>query len=362
MESDASARRPKGAVVFFLAVLGVAVASFAYLLWDFTTDLVLGFLIAGACRPYYERLHARLGGRETLAAALTTAAVTVLVAVPTVMFIASLSRQAATAYEAVRQSLAIDSVQDALHGHGWVGKQAARIAQLMGVEYHPDKLRDAATQALGTVAAFLTAQLNLVIANVLSAIYHFMLMLVVVFFGLMDGPTIKRRVFELSPLPDEEEELIVRKFKDVGGAIFIGNGVSSALQGLLGAIAMWAVGLPSPLFWGVVMAIFAFLPLIGVAAVTVPAAGYLLLIDRAPSAIVFFACCTFSSMFIENVVKPKMMGDRMEMHSMLIFFALLGGISAFGITGLLYGPLVATFFLTVVDLYHRAYRERVLST
>jgi predicted PurR-regulated permease PerM len=200
-----------------------------------------------------------------------------------------------------------------------------------------------------------------VIANVLSAIYHFMLMLVVVFFGLMDGPTIKRRVFELSPLPDEEEELIVRKFKDVGGAIFIGNGVSSALQGCLGAIAMWAVGLPSPLFWGVVMAIFAFLPLIGVAAVTVPAAGYLVLIDRAPSAVVFFAFCTLSSMFIENVVKPKMMGDRMEMHSMLIFFALLGGISAFGITGLLYGPLVATFFLTVVDLYHRAYRERVLS-
>src|SRR5689334_2512315 len=135
MESDASARRPRGAVVFFLAVLGVAIASFAYLLWDFTTDLVLGFLIAGACRPYYQRLVPRLGGREALAAALTTAAVTVLVAVPTVMFIASLSRQAATAYSAVREALALESVQDALHGQGWVGKQAMRIADLLGVEY-----------------------------------------------------------------------------------------------------------------------------------------------------------------------------------------------------------------------------------
>jgi predicted PurR-regulated permease PerM len=361
MESDASTRRPKGAVVFFLAVLALAIASFGYLLWDFTTDLVIGFLIAGACRPYYERLLPRLGGRQTLAAALTTAAVTVLVVLPTIMFIASLSKQAATAYTAIREALALEGVQESLHGQGWVGTQAARIAKLMGVEYHPEKLRQAAAEGAGTIAAFLTAQLNSVIANVLSALYHFMLMLVVVFFGLIDGPTIKRRVFELSPLPDEEEELIVRKFKDVGGAIFIGNGMSSALQGFLGTIALWAVGLPSPLFWGVVMAIFAFLPLIGVAAVTVPAAVYLVLIDRVPSAIVFFAFCTLSSMFIENVVKPKMMGDRMEMHSMLIFFALLGGISAFGITGLLYGPLVATFFLTVVDLYHRAYRERVLS-
>jgi predicted PurR-regulated permease PerM len=303
----------------------------------------------------------KLGGRETLAAALTTAAVTVLVVLPTIMFIASLSRQAGTAYTAIREALALEGVQDAIHGEGWVGKQAGRIADLMGMDYQPDKLRDAAAQGAGAIAGYLTAQLNSVIANVLSALYHFMLMLVVVFFGLIDGPTIKRRVFELSPLPDEEEELIVRKFKDVGGAIFIGNGVSSALQGFLGALVMWAVGVPSPLFWGVVMAIFAFLPLIGTAAVTLPAAVYLILIDRVPSAIMFFAFCTLMSMFIENVVKPKMMGDRMEMHSMLIFFALLGGISAFGITGLLYGPLVATFFLTVVDLYHRAYRERVLS-
>jgi predicted PurR-regulated permease PerM len=362
MESDASARRPKGAVVFFLVVLAAAIASFGYLLWDFVTDLVLGFLIAGACRPYYQRLVTAFKGRATLAAAVTTIAVTVLVAVPTVLFVTSLSRQAATAYSAVSESLSGAAVQDALHGEGWVGKQAARIADLAGVEYSPASLRDTAAKGAGTIAAFLTVQLNSVIANVLSAIYHFMLMLVVVFFGLIDGPTIKRRVFELSPLPDEEEELIVRKFKDVGGAIFIGNGMSSALQGLFGGLALWATGLPSPLFWGVVMSIFAFLPLIGVAAVAVPAALYLAIIGRMPTAIMFFAFCMLQSMFIENVIKPKMMGDRMEMHSMLIFFALLGGISAFGITGLLYGPLVATFFLTVVDLYHRAYRERVLST
>jgi predicted PurR-regulated permease PerM len=361
MDSSAASPRPRGAVVFFLAVLGLALGLFGYLLWDFATDLLLGFLIASAVRERFLWLTNRLGGRENLAAALTTVAVAVLVAVPMVMFLSSLSKQAAAAYEAVRASMGQDAVQYALEPDGWVGSRAVRVSELLGVPYKPEALRESATRAAGGMAAILTTQLNVLITNVISALYHFALMLVVLFFGLIDGPAIKRRVFALSPLPDEEEELIVKKFKDVGSAIFIGNGVSSALQGAFGGVCMALVGLPSPLFWGVMMTIFAFLPLIGVAAVSIPAALYLVLIDRVPSAIAFFAAVTLVSVFIENVLKPKLMGNRMQMHAMLIFFALLGGISCFGIKGLLYGPLVAAFFLTVIDLYERSYRERLLA-
>ena len=63
-------------------------------------------------------------------------------------------------------------------------------------------------------------------------------------------------------------------------------------------------------------------------------------------------------MLIENLLKPRLMGSRMQMHSMLIFFAVLGGIASFGLVGLLYGPLIAAFFLTVIDLYERSYREQ----
>jgi predicted PurR-regulated permease PerM len=362
MESNAATPRPRGAVVFFLAVLGVAVGLFGYLLWDFATDLLLGFLIASAVRHRFLWLTEKLGGRPALAAALTSVAVAVLVAVPAIMFLTSLSKQAAVAYEAVRASMGLEAVQHALEPDGWVGRRAESITALLGLPYHPASLRDAATQGAGSVATYFAGQLNVLIANMISALYHFALMLVVLFFGLIDGPAIKRRVFTLSPLPDEEEELIVKKFKDVGAAIFIGNGVSSALQGTFGGVAMALAGLPSPLFWGVMMTIFAFLPLIGVAAVSIPATLYLVLIDRVPSAIVFFTAITLVSAFVENVVKPKLMGNRMQMHGMLIFFALLGGISCFGIAGLLYGPLVAAFFLTVIDLYERSYRERLLAS
>lgn len=361
-EVPASSRHSRGTLAFFALVFVFALYWFGYLLWDFVTDMVLGFLIAGGCRPYYLRLAARLGGRNRLAGALVTVIIAVFIALPTVWLLTSLSRQAAGAYETVRTALSENTVQEALRGEGWVGRNAQQICALVGIEYTPEAFRESGATVAGTVASFLSGQLNSLVTNVVSAIYHFALMLVVLFFGLIDGPAIKRRVFELSPLPDDEEERIVVTFRNVGGAILLGNGVGSVLQGALGGIAMWAVGLASPLFWGAVMSVFAFLPLLGVHAVSVPATLYLVLQERYPAALAFFGFCLFESVVIENVLKPRLMGSRMRMHSMLIFFAVLGGIASFGLVGLLYGPLIAAFFLTVVDLYELSYREPLFGT
>lgn len=348
-----------GMLLFFVSVFALALYWFGYLLWDFVTDMVLGFLIAGGCRAYYLRLVEKLRGREQLAAAIVTVVVAVLIALPTLWLITSLSRQAGTFYATFKLALSDEGVQQALRGEGWVGRHAAPLASLVGVEYTPEAFREAMTAAAGTLASYLTTQLNSLVTNVLSAVYHFLLMLVVVFFGLIDGPGIKRRVFDLSPLPDHEEERIVTTFRNVGGAILFGNGVGSVIQGVLGGLAMWVVGLPSPLFWGVIMTIFAFLPLLGIQLVSVPATIYLLMQGRFPAAIGLFAFCFVASMVAENVLKPRLMGARMQMHSMLIFFAVLGGISSFGLVGLLYGPLIAAFFLTIIDLYERSYRDRL---
>lgn len=358
VRSHTAASHSRGTLAFFAVVLLLALYWFGYLLWDFVTDMVLGFLIAGGCRSYYLRLVRRLSGNQNLAGAVVTIAVAVLIALPTLWLVTSLSRQAASAYEAVSVALNDVTVQEALRGEGWVGRHAQGLGKLVGIQYTPEKFRESLAAVTGAMAGFLSHQLNGVLANVLSALYHFALMLVVVFFGLVDGPAIKRRVFDLSPLPEVEEERIVTTFRNVGGAILIGNGVGSVLQGALGGLAMFAAGLPSPLFWGAVMSVFAFLPLLGVHAVSLPATIFLLLHERVPTAIAFFVFCLLESVLIENVLKPRLMGSRMQMHSMLIFFAVLGGIASFGLVGLLYGPLIAAFFLTVVDLYERSYREQ----
>jgi predicted PurR-regulated permease PerM len=347
------------AVLFFFVLLVGASGAFAYVLWDFVSDLVVGFLLAALARPAYEALLKRLGGRTTLAASLSIALLAITVLLPMVWLVVALSGQATTAYRAVHDALASQLVQDALRGEGWIGRRAVPIATAFGVEYTPDGLRSAAANAAGAVAGFLTSQLNAVVTNVVLSVYHFVLVLVVAFYGFIDGERLKERIFELSPLPDEEEELIVQKFKDVGAAILFGSGAASVIQGTLGGVAMLTAGIPSPLFWGVIMAIFAFLPLVGTNLVVIPATLYLLVTDHVLAALLFFAFCNVQGLLIDNLLTPRLVGNRMRMHNLLIFLALIGGIGTFGMGGLIYGPLICALVITLLELYDRVYRERI---
>jgi predicted PurR-regulated permease PerM len=350
-----------GAIIFFCAVLVAAVAAFAYVLSEFFSDLVLGFLIAGTARPMYLRLRKKLKGRSQLSAALVTALVAFMVTVPTVLLVTSLSQQAAGAYQIIHDSLMADGKGSALQADGWFGSRLRSVFQLIGVQYSPAAVRGALLNAAGAIATSLTTQLNTVVTNLIAAVYHFAMIVIVIFYGLVDGPALKRRIFDLSPLPDEEEELIVTKFKDVGAAILFGSGTASLVQGTLCGLAMWIAGIPSPLFWASVVAIFAFLPLVGTNLVIVPATAYLFFQDRWGAALAFFLFCNIEGLLIDNVLTPRLVGERMQMHNLVIFLALVGGIATFGMGGLVYGPLVAAFLLTILDLYERVYRQRIFA-
>lgn len=354
-------QHPRGAVVFFYVMFCGALLAFAYTLWDYVSDVVLGLLIAGMVHPLYRRVLEEVKGRRTLAASAVTALVAVMVAFPLMWLVTSLAQQATGAYALIRDALSSDTIQDALHGEGWVGRRARALFQAFGARYTPNSLRDAFSNGLGAIAGFLTEQLNYLVTNVFLSVYHFVLVLVVLFYGLVDGPQIKRRAFDLSPLPDVEEELIVQKFKDVGIAILFGSGAASVLQGTLAGVAMWIAGIPSALFWGVIVAIFAFVPMVGTNVVIVPATLYLIYTGNWITALCFFGFTNVQGMVIDNLVTPRLVGGRMRMHNLLIFLALLGGISTFGVGGLVYGPLLAALVLTMVDLYERVYRLRLFS-
>jgi predicted PurR-regulated permease PerM len=350
-----------GAIIFFCAVLVAALFAFAYVLSEFVSDLVLGFLIAGTARPMYLRLVKRLRGRTHLSAALVTALVAIAVAVPTLLIVTSLSQQAAAAYQVIHDALMADSKTTSLQADGWFGSRARSLFEVVGIQYSASAVRGAILNAAGTIATGLTTQLNTVVTNLIAAVYHFAMIVIVVFYGLVDGPALKRRIFDLSPLPDEEEELIVTKFKDVGAAILFGSGSASLIQGTLCGLAMWIAGIPSPLFWASVVSIFAFLPLVGTNLVIVPATAYLFFQDRWGTALAFFLFCNIEGLLIDNVLTPRLVGGRMQMHSLVIFLALVGGIATFGMGGLVYGPLVAAFLLTILDLYERVYRQRIFA-
>jgi predicted PurR-regulated permease PerM len=164
-------------------------------------------------------------------------------------------------------------------------------------------------------------------------------------------------IYRLSPLKHDEDQIFINKLGEVGRAILVGSGTSSLLQGLFAGIAWVAVGLPSPVLWGILMAVAAFLPLVGIAAVVLPATIYLWIEGRPLAAVLFMVFCMGQSFFFEYGLKPRLMGSSMRMNNLLVFLSLLGGIMGFGMPGLIYGPLIMTLFLTLVQLYQTRYQQ-----
>jgi predicted PurR-regulated permease PerM len=181
----------------------------------------------------------------------------------------------------------------------------------------------------------------------------------VVYFLLIDGPRLVRFLVDLSPLPEEQNSQLVGKFKDIAGAILVGNGLCGLIQGVAGGLVFWLFGLPSAILWGVIMALLAFLPIIGIGAVFLPTVVFLFLKGRIGASIFFLVFYLLLSGLVEYLLKPKMVGKRVQIHTLVVFLSIIGGLQLFGILGIIYGPLIATAFLTLTDIYHASYQKLI---
>lgn len=344
------------AVRFFMALFLGTIGIFVYVFFNFVTDFILALLFTFLSRPLYIRLLPVL--KKTWAASTIVCIVIVIVVlIPTGFLVGSLSAEAVVAFESFTES--IDVIEEFLFGESSVARTVRRAAEFAGLEYTPSGVRDMVTNTAGALAGFLGGQINTILSNVFALLFHFVMIIVMVFYLLIDGPKLKAYVFRLSPLPEHEEELISTQFGSVGRAILFGNGIGSLIQGVIGGMTMAAFGLPSAVLWGTVMTIFAFLPLAGIMVVVVPAAAFMALTGRPVAAIAFLAINTVQALFVENVVKTRLIGSHMKMHNLLIFLSLIGGLSVFGVIGILYGPLVVTMFLTLSLLYETHYERTI---
>ena len=133
------------------------------------------------------------------------------------------------------------------------------------------------------------------------------------------------------------------------------NGLGGIIQGVLAGIGFWIAGIPSIILWTVVMTFLAFIPLLGISIVYVPAVIYIFLKGKTAAAVILFIYCTAVALIVENWFKPRFIGQRIKINSLFVLFCIIGGMSYFGIPGIFYGPIIGIVFLTLVELYHAHY-------
>ena len=341
---------------FFLALFLVSCVLLGWLLWPFFSVIVLAIVITGVFNPFYRVLHRKLNA--SLSSLITCVVIFFVLFVPVSAFVGILANEAYDLYLTAREAVVNNPIQELLENSKIIDKINGILTHF-GIKITGDELNRGVTELGRTVGLFLYQQARSMTANIVNFVVNFFFMLLIVFYLLIDSQRLVSFIVGLSPLPDDQDEKLIQKFKDMAGAILIGNGLGGLIQGTLGGIVFAFFGFRSPFLWGVIMGLLAFLPIVGVGAVFLPAALYLILQGRLAAGIFFIVFYIVLSGSIEYLFKPKLVGTRVQMHTLLVFLSIIGGLKLFGILGIIYGPLVVTAFLTLTDIYEASYRSIV---
>jgi len=189
--------------------------------------------------------------------------------------------------------------------------------------------------------------------NLLQLGTDFVIMLFTAYFLLKDGPDFIGKLRNYLPFSDPQKDRLERQVKDMVISTIYGGILVAMIQGAIGGTAFWALGLPGFVLWGAAIFIFSFVPVIGTTAVWGPAAIYLFLSGQAGKGIILTLIGAFIIGMVDNLLKPIIISGRTKMHTLLIFFSVLGGINVFGIIGLIMGPLTVALFVSVLDIFGR---------
>jgi predicted PurR-regulated permease PerM len=174
------------------------------------------------------------------------------------------------------------------------------------------------------------------------------------YYFFKDGDRISAAVRNLLPLEDSEADQIMLRAREVIDASVYGVIAVAIIQGTLGGLAFWVLGLPSAIIWGVAMTFLSMIPMLGAFIVWVPAAIYLAMTGHWTKAVLLVIWGTLVIGMIDNFLRPKLVGSRTRLHELLIFFAVLGGLSVFGVLGVVLGPVVLAIALALRDVFQAA--------
>ena len=177
------------------------------------------------------------------------------------------------------------------------------------------------------------------------------------YFFQMDGDKLIRKVLYYLPLNSDDENLMLDKFTSVTRAMFKGTMMIGILQGGLAGAAFAVAGIDNAVFWGTVMAVLSVIPSIGSALVWIPASIILIMQGSVVAGVGLLLFCGLVVGSLDNVLRPILVGKDTKMHELMIFFGTLGGILMFGIAGVFIGPVIASLFVTIWELYAIAFSD-----
>ncbi len=341
----------------WVALLAVTALTI-YLSWKvlepFVEVLVLGISLAVIFQPVH-KWFVRKTRRPVLAAFLSTVFTLIVLVVPfTFVSITMVGEVPAAAAEVRGAILDVQEKWNAESGN-WLADLRDRW------ELSKVLTKEKVSEMTDTVSKFIVNNAFSVVGGIMGFLLNFIFLLFVLFFLFRDGQKLGERTAGFIPLPHEQTMKLFRRLEEVLGGCVYGVLMVAAIQGLLGGLTFWALGLKSPVTWGLVMTLLCTLPIVGAWLVWLPAAVYLAIHGDYTKAIILAVVGQFLISSIDGVLRPILVGQRAKLHELVIFFSVLGGLKYFGLLGILLGPIVMSLAYGLITVLWQAQKEQSLT-
>lgn len=336
-----------------LLALIVATAIALYLCWlmlqPFVNVLAWAAVLVVFFYPVHRRLVARTG-RPATSALLSSLFVIIVILLPLALITFAVVNEMTGLLQNVQARAAtLLDPNSPIMGRltGWIG-QYVNIEQLYSQEFLLERIKGLSGAVVGSTFGFVGGMVG-VIVQVFFVIFT-------MYYLFRDGDRIVRALPEMLPLERAQSETIFKRTRDVIDASLYGVLVIAMIQGALGGLAFWVLGLPSAIVWAVVMIFLSMIPMAGAFIVWMPAAIYLAATGHWVKAIILVAWGLLVIGTIDNFLRPKLVGEKTRLHELFIFFSVLGGLKVFGVLGIVLGPVVLAITLALLDVFRQADR------
>jgi len=310
------------------------------ILLPFFPSIGWGVVIAVITSPIYRRLRRLLRGNDTTAAAVMTTVVAVTICLPLVAVIMVIANEAASLYRLLEES-GTDGILRSLSPllqHPLALSLKERLDPFIAPL--PADIASQILPALKRSAGFIAATSAAAAKNIATLFFQIFFMTIILFFIYRDGERINDRLWDALPIEEGRRELIEGTIRRVFQAVIFGMFLTCVVQGILGGLGFWVTGLPSPILFGSIMIVTAFIPVVGTALIWAPGGIYLILQGKMIAGVGLLLWGGVVVGSIDNLIRPLFISGRANLPILLVALGALGGLVAFGLIGVVFGPLI----------------------
>lgn len=358
------------AVALSLVVITCAIGYLCYrLILPFLAPLAWALALALIAHPLHRWIKRRIPHSNS-AAAISVVIVALVIVTPAIFVTQHLVRETTNAVSTVQDALTSGRWRLAVEKHARLKPIAAWLETELGLGPHENtapphrntsvegvpatKKGSPPSQITEHAATTLTNGVGTLLTGTASVVMQLFITFMTLFFFFRDGQDSRRVLKSLMPLSSSEADEVFVRVDDAIHATIFGSVVVAIIQGSMGGLMFWWLGLSSPLLWGAIMALLAVVPVLGTFVIWAPTAAYLALLGDWTKALVLAAWGGIAIALIDNLLYPYLVGNRLRFHTLLVFFAIAGGLMLFGASGVILGPLL----LAVADALLEIWRQR----